>query len=99
MTATTVAQKNETVLLLAYVDSSGFLTVQSRGTTDISAVYSGFSNPKRLVEGDGKITSGLAAVGNLGQPKVYFVVNQKILELSALDVAAANWTTVDVTSV
>ncbi|PVH77509.1 hypothetical protein DL98DRAFT_517340 [Cadophora sp. DSE1049] len=99
MTATTVNQKNGTVVLLAYVDSSGFLTVQSRDTVNVSAVYSGFSTPKRLVEGDGTIATGLAAVGTSGEPKVYFVVNQKILELSATDVTAGNWTTVDVTSV
>ena len=42
--------------------------------------------------------TGLAAVGSQGVPKIYFVTNQKILELSANDVAAANWTIVDVTS-
>lgn len=99
MTATTVNQNNGSVVLLAYVDSSGFLTVQSRETVNVTTDYSGFSTPRRLVEGDGKIATGLAAVGIAGEPKVYYVVNQKILELLGTDVAAANWTTVDVTSV
>ncbi|KAG4438271.1 hypothetical protein IFR05_006253 [Cadophora sp. M221] len=99
MTATTINQSNGSVVLLAYVDNSGFLTVQSRGTVNVTANYGGFSTPKRLVEGDGKITTGLAAVGMAGEPKVYYVVKQKILELSGTDVAAASWTTVDVTSV
>ncbi|KAH7370129.1 hypothetical protein BKA65DRAFT_487723 [Rhexocercosporidium sp. MPI-PUGE-AT-0058] len=99
MTATTVNQKNGSVVLLAYVENSGFLTTQFRETVNITTDYSGFSAPKRLVEGDGKISTGLAAVGTSGEPRVYFVVNQKILELSGTDVAAANWTTVDVISV
>lgn len=98
MTATTVNQKNGSVVLLAYVDNSGFLAVQSRETVNVTTVYSGFSTPKRLVEGDGKIATGLAAVGSSGEPKVIFVKGQRILELSGADVAATNWTTLDVTS-
>lgn len=66
--------------------------------TAISSRYSAFSAPNELVEGDGQMQTGLAAVGSQGVPKIYFVSNEKILELSANDVAAPNWTTVDVTS-
>jgi hypothetical protein len=93
MTATTIGNN----MLLAYVSSTGFLTVQSRGTTNVTQ-YNEFNRPKTLLEGDGSVATGIAAVDLGGEPKVYFVSERKILELSATDVGALNWTRVDTTA-
>jgi len=97
LTATTVTQPNGTFVFLAYVASNSFLTVQSRGTLNVTQ-YNTFSSPVNVMQGDGESETGLGAVGIEGAPKIYFGTGQKILELSGSAVTATNWTQVDVTS-
>jgi hypothetical protein len=97
LTATTVTQPNGTFVFLAYVASSSFLTVQSRGILNVTQ-YSAFSVPVNVIQGDGESETGLGAVAVEGAPKIYFGTGQKILELSGSAVTATNWTQVDVTS-
>jgi hypothetical protein len=100
MTSTVVTKSNNTIVLLAYVSSDGNLTVQSRDTANgTQTQFNAFSVPKRILVGDGHIPTGIAAVGSPeGMPEIYFVSNQSILEVSADDVAATNWTTFNLTS-
>lgn len=99
LTSTVIHETNATVVLLAYVSSDGFLTVQSRGTANQTAtVFDAFSSPDQIFQGDGGHTTGMAAFDAGGSPVIYFVKNDTVLEISAVDVAAKNWTTFDVTS-
>ncbi|KAE8446592.1 hypothetical protein EG329_011785 [Mollisiaceae sp. DMI_Dod_QoI] len=99
LTSTVVHQTNSTMVMLAYVASNGYLTVQSRGTVNQSNTdFDAFSTPQSVYRGDGGQTTGIAAFDSSGHPMIVFVKNDTILELSAPDVAAANWTTFDVTS-
>jgi hypothetical protein len=92
ITVATVTEGAASTILLAYVANSGFLNVQTRGTTDLN--YAEFSSPVQLVEGDGQSNIGLAAVGSLGVASIYFVKGQEILELSSQNSTGGNWTTV-----
>jgi hypothetical protein len=92
ITATTVTEGVNSTILLAYVAESGFLNVQARITMD--ANYGGFSTPVELVEGDGQSNTGLAAVGSLGVASIYFMTEQKTLELMSENPMGGNWTTV-----
>jgi hypothetical protein len=99
LTSTVIHQTNATMVLLCYVSSEGFLTVQSRGTANqTNTLYSAFSAPEQILQGDGGQTTGIAAFDSSGHPMIYFVKNDTILEISAPDVASTNWTTFDVTS-
>lgn len=103
LTAAAVNAANGTSVMLTYVDSSGFLAVQSRGTElgpgNGTDAYGAFAAPKRLLEGDGFVETGVVALGVDGDAKVLFVSGQKVLEVSAGDGVAGNWTSVDVTAV
>ncbi|KAH0565861.1 hypothetical protein GP486_000739 [Trichoglossum hirsutum] len=91
--ATTVKQGNNSAVLLAYVSSSGFLTVQTRRTTNLSSSdYHAFSTPTQLVQGDGRARAGLAAISWLDQVRLYLINKTKILELSSSNASTANWT-------
>jgi hypothetical protein len=94
ITITTVAESANSTILLAYVAISGFLNVQARRTTDVN--HGGFSLPVQLVEGDGYLNTGLAAVGSLGVATVLFASGQNILELSSENSMGGNWTTVTI---
>ena len=97
LTLTTTTQANrDTVLLLAYVTTSGSLNVQSHGTGNVTSLGS-FAEPEQVVEGDGHPDAGLVADGSAEVPRIYFLKNQKILLLES-DFAMANWTTTDLTS-
>jgi len=100
MTSTVVNQSNSSMVLLAYFSSDGILTVQSRGTANgTQTQFNAFSVPKTILMGDGHIPTGIAAFGSSGgMPEIYFVWDQSILEVSANDVAATNWTTFNLTS-
>lgn len=100
MTSTVVNQSNSSMVLLAYFSSDGNLTVQSRGTANgTQTQFNAFSVPKTILVGDGYIPTGIAAFGSPGgMPEIYFVSGQNILEVSADDVAATNWTTFNLTS-
>ncbi|CZR50163.1 uncharacterized protein PAC_00035 [Phialocephala subalpina] len=99
LTSTVVHQTNLTVVMLAYVASDGYLTVQSRGTANQTNIeFDAFSTPQGIYRGDGGQTTGIAAFDSSGHPIIFFVRNDTILEFSAPDVAAANWTNFDVTS-
>jgi len=97
LAAATIDQADGSMVLLAYFSKTGFITIQSRGTINITD-YSTYSTPQQLVEGDSSSRTGLAAISLSGEPKVYFVNNQTILELSGTTVAAANWTTKDISA-
>jgi hypothetical protein len=81
ITATTVTEGVNSTILLAYIAESGFLNMQARRTMDGN--YGGFSSPVELVEGDGNSNTGLAAVRSLGVASIYFMNEQKPLELSS----------------
>lgn len=100
MTSTVVNQSNSSMVLLAYFSSDGNLTVQSRGTANgTQTQFNAFSVPRTILVGDGHIPTGIAAFGSSGgMPEIYFVSDQSILEVSANDVAATNWTTFNLTS-
>jgi hypothetical protein len=99
LTSAVIHQVNSTMVLLAYVSSDGYLTVQSRGTANqTNTQFDAFSTPNKILQGDGGTMTGIAAFDSSGHPLIYFVKNDSILEVSAPDVAAANWTTFDVTS-
>jgi hypothetical protein len=73
--------------------------VQSRGTANqTNTQFDAFSTPENILQSDGATTSGIAAFDSSGHPLIYFVKGDSILEVSATDVAASNWSTVDVTS-
>lgn len=99
LTMTTIPQANNsgTMLLLAYIATSGFLTVQTRGIGNVTNLGS-FTRPRQLIQGDGRSDMGLAADGSAGVPKVYLLKNQKLLMLES-DAAMVNWTTTDITAV
>ncbi|KAI9855036.1 MAG: hypothetical protein M1813_000580 [Trichoglossum hirsutum] len=95
--AATVKQGNDSVVLLAYGGSTGFLTVQTRKTTNLSrSDYHAFTPPIQLVQGDGRPRTGLAAISWQDQARLYFVNENKILELSSANASTANWTTATV---
>jgi hypothetical protein len=97
LTMTTITQaNNSSMLLLAYIATSGFLTIQARRTGNVTTLGS-FAKPKQVVQGDGHLDTGLAADGSMGVPRVYLLKNLKILMLES-DLAMANWTTTDITS-
>jgi hypothetical protein len=99
LTSTVIHQTNSTIVMLAYVASDGYLTVQSRGTANqTNTEFDAFSDPQSVYRGDGGRMTGIAAFDSLGHPKIFFVTNDTILEFSASDVAAGNWSTFDVTS-
>jgi hypothetical protein len=99
LTSTVIHQPNATMVLLTYVASDSFLTVQSRGTANqTNTVFNAFSSPEQILQGDGAHTTGIAAFDFSGQPIIYFVKSDTILEISAPDVAAKNWTVFTVTS-
>jgi hypothetical protein len=95
--AATIEQPDVSMVLLAYVSKTGFITIQSRGTANVTD-YSVYSTPNQLVEGDGSARTGLAAISLHGQPTVFFVNNQTIWEASGSNVAATNWTEADISS-
>jgi hypothetical protein len=94
--AATVKQGNDSVVLLAYVASSGFLNVQTRTTNVSNSDYNAFSPPTQLVQGDGQARTGLAAISWLDQARLYLVDEKNILELSSANASSANWTTATV---
>jgi hypothetical protein len=105
LTATTIeadtgrGEGAEERVMLVWVNSSGFVNVQGRGTVNVSA-YNSFSGPKGIVEGDGGVQPGLAATG-WGVPRVWFGDGVKILDLEDTgggSEVGGNWTSVDVTS-
>ena len=99
LTSTVIHQPNATMVLLAYVASDGFLTTQWRGTANqTNTVYNAFSAPQNVLQGDGGSTTGIAAFDAQGQPMIVFVKNNHVLEISAPDVAAKNWSVFDVTA-
>lgn len=99
LTSTVVHETNSTIVMLAYVSSDGYLSVQSRGTANqTNTEFNAFSTPQKIVLGDGGQTTGIAAFDSSGHPIIYFVKGNRILEISASDVEAGNWTTFDVTS-
>jgi len=99
LTSTVVHQPNNaTMVLLTYVASNGFLTVQSRGTNGTNTAFAAFSTPQNVLQSDGSSTTGIAAFDAQGQPMIYFVKNNHVLQISAPDVAAKNWTIFDVTA-
>lgn len=62
LTSAVIHQTNSTMVLLAYVSSNGYLTVQSRETTNqTNTVFDAFSTPKQILQGDGGRTTGIAA--------------------------------------
>jgi hypothetical protein len=95
--AATIDQVSESMVLLAYISKTKFLTVQWRVSRNASE-SSTYSTPKQLLEGDGSARTGLAAVSVSRTPKLYFVNNHTISEISATDVAAVNWTISEVSS-
>jgi hypothetical protein len=99
LTSTVIHQPNSTMAMLAYVSGDGYLTVQSRGTSNGTTTrFNAFSVPVKVLQGDGKHSTGIAAFDSEGQPIIYFVKNNHVLEISAPDVAAKSWSTFDVTS-
>ena len=92
ISATVVTKLNSSSVLLAYVSDSGFITVQTRETENITR-YGAFSTPLKLAQGNGQQTQ-LAAVGIMGSPTVLFDAQTKITELSSdnLTAPASNWT-------
>src|SRR3954471_9600087 len=86
ITAATIDQPGGSVVLLCYISKNKFLTIQSRSTINVTD-YSVYSTPKQLIEGDGNMRTGLAAISFDGAPVIIFVNNQTILELSGSDVA------------
>jgi hypothetical protein len=76
--AATVKQGNDSIILLANVASSGFLTVQTRRTTNLSSSdYRAFSPPTQLIQGDGHARTGLAVISWLDQSRLYLVECQR----------------------
>ncbi|KAE9374738.1 hypothetical protein N431DRAFT_372589 [Stipitochalara longipes BDJ] len=99
LTSTVIHQPNATMVLLTYVASNGFLTVQSRGTANgTNTVFHAFSAPENVIQGDGSSTTGIAAFDAQGKPMIYLMKNNHVLEISAPDVAAKNWSSVDITA-
>lgn len=99
LTSTVIHQPNSTMMLLVYVSSDGYLTVQSRGTAnETSTVFDDFTVPVKVLQGDGGHSTGIAAFDSEGRPIIYFAKGAHILEISAADVAAKNWSTFDVTA-
>jgi hypothetical protein len=99
LTSTVIHETNATSVLLAYVSSDGFLTVQSRGTANqTNTEFGAFSTPEEIFQGDSGHSTGIAAFDSSGEPVIYFVKDDKVFEISAMDVAAKNWSTFDVTS-
>ena len=99
LTSTVIHQQNATIILLAYVASDGFLTAQSRGTANgTNTVFNAFSAPENVLQGDGGSRTGIASFDNQGQPIIYFVKNNHVLEISAPSVAAKTWSVFDVTA-
>jgi hypothetical protein len=94
LTSTVIHQPNATTVLLVYMSSNGFLTVQSRGTVNqTNTVFDAFSSPQQILQGGGGQMTGIAAFDSSGEPMIYFVKSDTILEISAPDVTARNWTT------
>ncbi|TVY78499.1 hypothetical protein LSUE1_G005940 [Lachnellula suecica] len=97
-TSTAITQaNNRSTVLLAYIASNGFLTVQTRGTAANISDLGAFTKPLSVIQGDGSNTPGLAADGASGQPKIYLMDSEKVQVLTG-DVTATNFTTEDVTS-
>jgi hypothetical protein len=95
--ATTITQANgDSKLLMAYIETNGFLTAQSRGTVNVTDLGS-FAKQTQVVQGDGNSDAGLAADGSAGVPRIYLLKNQKMLMLES-DLVMANWTTTGITS-
>jgi hypothetical protein len=69
--ATTATQPNGIFVFLAYAASNSFLTVQSRGTLNVTQ-YNDFSATVNVMQGDGESETGLGAAGIEGAPKIYF---------------------------
>jgi hypothetical protein len=94
LTSTVIHPTNATMMvMLAYVASDGYLTVQSRGTANqTNTAFAAFSAPQGIIQGDGDQSTGIAAFDSSGHPMIYFVKNDTILELSAPYVTSANWT-------
>jgi hypothetical protein len=88
---------NQSSILLTYIASSGFLTVQTRETAANITDFGSFTKPAPVIQGDGSNTPGLAADGASGLPTIYLLKSQKVLALTG-DVTAANFTTTDITS-
>jgi hypothetical protein len=96
--AATIDKSNSpSEVLLAYVSKNKFLTVQSRTTFNVTE-YGSSSIPKQLIERDGSSRTGIAGLSTPEGPKVYFINNQTILELSGSDLTSVNWTVNDVRS-
>lgn len=99
LTSTVVSQSNTSMVLLAYASSDGYLTTQSRGTANgTQTQFNAFTVPEKILQGDGSMETGMAAFGSPEGPQIYFVTNQKILEISASDVNFLSWTQFVVTS-
>jgi hypothetical protein len=104
ITATTVNDGAESMVLMAYIAPNSYLKAQTRRNANMSLSLSDFSNfstPVQIVQGDGLAKSGLAAVSWPGAAKIFFVDDKKILELSSdnsTGVVGANWTTTEVGS-
>ncbi|KAH0534025.1 hypothetical protein FGG08_007372 [Glutinoglossum americanum] len=81
ITATTVGASAGTVYL-SYVAKSGFLELQTRGTTNVST-YGDFGSPNQIAGGDGHPRAGLTAIDSSGRPVIYFVNGRKLMELSS----------------
>ncbi|KAI9765080.1 MAG: hypothetical protein M1840_007787 [Geoglossum simile] len=95
ITATTANTSTGSTVVLSYIAKNGFLSVQLRGTTNISN-YGAFSPPNQIVQGSGRSKTGLAAIGSLGAARMYLVDGQNIKELSSTgDSTVSNWTTVN----
>jgi len=94
ISATTIRETGNatSMIYIAYLGKRGFVNGQSRGTTNITK-FSGFSSPIQLADGNGHSRTGLGCVGGeSGDVKVYFVRDQKIVELLNNNVTSSNWT-------
>ena len=92
--ATTIHETGNatSMVYIAYLGKRGNLYGQSRGTRNVTK-FSSFSSPTELAEGNGHHRTGLGCVGGeSGDVRVYFVKDQKILELMNNNATSSNWT-------
>ncbi|KAF4634684.1 hypothetical protein G7Y89_g3421 [Cudoniella acicularis] len=82
---------NASTVLVAYMTTSGWAVVSTRGTGDNVTDLGAFSNPVRVAQNDGTDTASLIIDGSSGVPKLYVVVQTKIMVYIG-DRSCTNWT-------
>ncbi len=96
LTATLISGNASSTVLLAYIAESGFLNVQTRGTTN-NTKFNAFTTPTQLIESNGHSRTGLGSVGSFGDARIIFVKDQKIFEVSNTNATAtSNWNTTEI---